>query len=634
MERKVIILEKLIKNSECTINQLALLCEVSYKTVQSDIREINQLLGKRRYISRIAMQSGKGTSLNPFDMKEVNSLIEELKKETAYIPEQNEEYYLNHIAFRLLQADYVKIDELCDEFGFSRSTLSRFLPKVKAEMAEWGVDIKSKPHYGLYCSADESKIRQFMFAKLLFKKDEQCLALIGADIADYFLLKESILALARKFDVVMSDMTLEQLFLYVEIIISRLRKKKELKVRFDMEKSSFEYIFSKKIGLQISVFLKREIPEEETGWIYHFIIGKCSKKAGEETGVDYSQINPILGDAFQLIKEKYKYDFEKDIELYTSLSIHFRALMIRARVENYSVNPMLSEVKAYALLAYDMAVDVALLLNERWDIILPDDEISYFAIYFHLAIERKKQEIIQLNILVVCPAGKGMSELAVHFLKKQFKEYLSAIKTCSFYDLKDIDFSLFDYVFTMVPIELEIPIPVVEFALNENSFNMKKIKRQMAGKDPGNMPLLMFSDSKLFFTEIRADDKEGTLRQIIEKIRQHIALSSDFLDSVLRREEIVSTELEYGYAMPHPLDRNMAEKSFFSVTVLPNPIIWKKRKVRIILLTYIKEDMEKLGLFYDSFGQLVTNEEYAISLIEKPTYDNLMDIARNISMEI
>lgn len=634
MERKIIILEKLMRESGCTIRQLALLCEVSYKTIQSDIHEINQTFSCRGCASRIVTQSGRGAALKPFLSEEVSHFIQELKQKNTYTPEQDEEYYVNHIAFRLLQADYLKIEDLCDELGFSRSVLNRLLQKAKADLSERDVTVRSRPHYGLYCAGAEDDIRRFMFEKLVLKKEEQCAALLGSDLSDYFLLKESVLALVKKFDVEISDSTLEQLLLYVEIMAARQQKQKEYSGKWTVEKSSFEYLLSKKIRMQINIFLKKEITEEETEWIYRFIVGKCYKKTGGDIRADSSQINDILAKAFIMIEEKYKYDFKKDIELYTSLSIHLRALTARAKAENYSVNPMLSEVKAYSLLAYDMAVDMALLINERWRINLPDDEISYFAIYFHLAIERKKQKIVPIQVLVVCPAGKGMAELAVQFLKKQFKEYISVIGTCGFYELDDVDFDRIDYVFTMVPIKREIPIPVVEFVLKDNSRNMKRIKMQITGKNSENMPLLIFSGPELFLTDIKGADKEDVLKQIVERVGRHIDMAPDFTGSVLRRERIVPTELEYGYAIPHPLDRDMADRSFFSVTILSNPVKWKKRKVRIVLLTYIKEDAEKLEAFYDSFARLVTNGEYAASLMEKPTYDNLMNIAKHIHQEI
>ena len=76
----------------------------------------------------------------------------------------------------------------------------------------------------------------------------------------------------------------------------------------------------------------------------------------------------------------------------------------------------------------------------------------------------------------------------------------------------------------------------------------------------------------------------------------------------------------------------MAECSFFSISVLSNPIRWKHRKIQIVLLTYVKGKVTSdLEQFYESFATLVSNKEYAVSLIENPTYEKLVEVAREIS---
>lgn len=160
------------------------------------------------------------------------------------------------------------------------------------------------------------------------------------------------------------------------------------------------------------------------------------------------------------------------------------------------------------------------------------------------------------------------------------------------------------------------------------------MKLKSLGIEKNTYPLLQFSSEKLFFADVRATNKREALEEITERLGKVIKLSEDFVESVMRREKIVPTELENGFAIPHPLERGKAERSFFSVTVLMTPIVWDKRKIRIILLSYIEGDSENLGLFYDSFAQLVSNREYTAMLAEKPTYECLTDIARRISREL
>ena len=177
-----------------------------------------------------------------------------------------------------------------------------------------------------------------------------------------------------------------------------------------------------------------------------------------------------------------------------------------------------------------------------------------------------------------------------------------------------------------------VPIPVIELALNENS--MKRAKRQVLGKND-QLPLLCMTPPELFFSDIKAADKADALSQIIARISRVIKLKDTFLESVMERERIVATELPNGFAFPHPLGEDMADGSFFSVAILRNSIRWKHRKIQIVLLTYVKGKVTSdLEQFYESFAMLVSNKEYAVSLIGTPTYEHLTEVAREISMMI
>lgn len=632
--RKAVILQKLMKDGCCTIKELSLLCDVSYRTIQNDIQDINHLFHRCGSPTKIITQSGVGTVLENPRHPEIEEMIAKLQKDSANrFTEQDKAFDTLWITFRLLQSDYLKIDDLCEELSLSRSVISKLLPDCRSLLQKWNIAVQSKPHYGLYCEASENDIRQYMFEQLVRKKDEERSALLGVNRSVFFTLRENIVALIQTFDVFINDSILEQMLLYIEIMTDRVDHQHTFAEMLSMDRSSFEYILSQKIALQIESHLNQKLSKEEISWIYRFIVGKCLKKKEDHSDVDQQLLEEILLGALDVIQDKYGYDFHADMELYASLSLHLRALLKRMENDNYSINPMLGEIKMYSLLAYDMAVDISILIDDLLQIRLPDDEISYFAIYLHLAIERKKQKIVPRKTLVVCPSGKGMSELVSQYLKKQFGRYISVLKTCGYYDLASIDFSQYDYIFTMTPLPVRVPLPVIEFSLNENHYHIKKTKMKLLGQLEEKPPLILFTPPALFFPDLHAETKDDALSQLIEKVAQQIPLNPGFYDSVIKRENVVSTELDHGFAIPHPIDRDMAERSFFAVAILSNPIIWRRRKVSIILLTYIKGDTEHLERFYDSFAQLIADKEYAVSLMAKPTYDNLVEIAEKIHQE-
>jgi lichenan operon transcriptional antiterminator len=436
VNRQIIILEKLIKDSGCTIKQLSLLCDVSYKTIQNDIKDINDELKKSKLKETLTTQRGIGVMIENFNIEEMESFINDLKDSDQELPDYDKEYYTLMISFKLLCRDYLKIDDLCEELLLSRSVVNELLTNTRKLFQKWEIEVNSRPHYGLYIDGLESDIRRFMFENLVLKNESEVNELLDIEVSTFFSLRESIVAIIRNFDVSINDSILEQLLLYIEVMTIRLVNEKTLNdEELHLDKASFEYILSEKIARQIESYTRMEINKSEVSWICRFIIGKCLKKTESDLHIDYEIVEKILPDAIAMIKESYGYDFSKDIDLYTSMSIHLNTLLKRAKIDNYLINPMLDDIKTYSLLAYDMATDVSLLINEVLGVKLPDDEISFFAIYLHLAIERQKQQIVPRKALVVCPSGKGMSEMVAHYVRKQFGEYISELKTCGYFDL-------------------------------------------------------------------------------------------------------------------------------------------------------------------------------------------------------
>jgi len=628
-KREHAILVKLKKDGSGTINQLALFCDVSYKTIQNDIKYINQKLKQSGFSCEIVSQSGVGVVFKNPAAEDFDKMLALFHRMEGTSGEFEKDYDALRIAFWLLWEDYKKIDDICEELALSRTVIAELLNKTKQLLKEFSIQVASKPYYGLYAKGLESDIRHFLFEHLIRRSEIEMTHLLGQFQVNSTLL-ESIVVLLRNHGVSVNDEVLEQLFCYVEIMSGRIEKTAHIEAQpVKRDITSFESILSEKIAQAISYELNAAISIHEVDWLYRFVAGKLRNNISQGDVVDNGILDKLFHTILELCQKKYGYDFSQDIDFYSSMSIHLNSLFKRAKNNNYAINPMIDEIKTYLLLAYDMAIHLSLLINDLLEVRLPDDEISYLAIYLHLAIERKKRNIVPKRILVVCPTGKGMSEMIAYHIKRQFGDYISVLKTCGYYELDHVDYSQFDYLFTLKPLGKVVPLPVIEFALNESS--MKSAKRQVLGK-VDQLPLMCMTPPELFFSDVKAVDKADALRQIIARIGQIVKMREDFFESVMQREEIVATELPNGFAVPHPLGKDMAEHSFFSVTILSNPIRWKQRKIRIVLLTYVKGTVTSdLEHFYESFATLVSNKEYAVSLIETPTYEKLIEIAKEIN---
>lgn len=617
---EVKIIERLASSEICTNKQLALLCDCSQRTIQNKLKEINGSLYSFGYKSSICSIKGKGSYLNIYDGESIDDILELFKEDDDY---GDRDDIAREIAVELLISDYLKIESICDKYCLSRSAVAIILNLSKRLLGEFDIDVLSKPHYGLFVKGCENKIRKFLLENYSY---------LSCDDNERLEIGERVIVLIKNNNIEISDVFYEQVVRYLHIMVIRVRKGHYINLdNYRVDNASFEYIFALKVSNEIKNQFGVEMNLRETNYLYKFVVGKIKNKQHIELS-SQENVEKILKEIIVMIKEKYHYDLSMDIEFYSSMSIHLCSLCKRIEHENYSFNPMIEEIKKHSLLAYDIAVDSALLINENLNTILPDDEISYIAIYIHLAISRQKGRIEPKRVLVVCPTGHGMSQLIAQNIKSQFGEYISELSVCGYYDLENIDYGKFDYLFTMKPLEKNIPIPIIEISLNEPISEIEKTKKRISGKSEKDLALLTLTEEDLFFSEIKADDKQQALKELVKLVGSKVKLDENFLSSVLAREKIISTEFDHGYAVPHPLDRYMAEKSFLAIGILEKPITWDKKKIQIILLTYVDgQQSSDLENFYEAFATLITNKEYALRLIEKPTWENMVSIAKDVN---
>lgn len=618
---EVKIIDRLSKMDMCTNRQLALLCDCSPKTIQNKIKEINDYLKSLGFASRISSQKGKGIYLDIKNDECLDKIID-VFKEDGY----RKEDLAIQIALDLVNNEYVKLDDISDNYGLSRNAVTDVLTLAKKVLDNYFIEVKSKPHYGLYVDGKEKEIREFLLDNYKHFKNK-------ADIN--LAISERLVVLIRNNNIDITDDFFERLIVYIQIMVNRIKSRKNICLtENEIDKNSFEYIFATKITNEIRNQFDIDVDNSQIKLLYEFMMGRIKNKQFVELSAQVL-VDKMLKKIVIMIKEKYCYDLSKDIEFYSSMSIHLSSLCKRIEHDNFSLNPMIDEIKKYSILAYDMAADSALLINEILRTTLPDDEIGYIAVYIHLAISRQERKIEPKRILCVCPSGKGMSALIAQNIKKQFGDYIANVSVCGYYDLDNVDYSKFDYLFTTIPLNEKLPIPVIEYSLNDNRDHTNKIRRKLSGKDMQRYPLAELTDEELFVGEIEATSKKEVLTIMAKLVSKYIDISDYFVDSILQREEIMSTELNNGYAFPHPMSNDVASESFMAVGILKRPILWDKKKIRIVLLTFIKSDGTiELQHFYRSFSKLVSNEEYALRLVNKPNYSTFINIAKEISKEL
>ena len=328
------------------------------------------------------------------------------------------------------------------------------------------------------------------------------------------------------------------------------------------------------------------------------------------------------------VYDAFKFDFSKDLELRIALAQHLMPLRIRVRFDMKMKNPMLDKIKERFSLAYAMAKYASTTFYEYYNKNLSEDEVGYIALNLALALERQRKDINKKTVLLVCSSGKGSAELLAYTYKEAFGEYIEELITCSVYDLESMDFSKIDYVFTTVPINIKVPIPIqeVEYFLEES--NIRDIKKIFTVEEKDNF--LKYYDNDLFLSNICLKTKEEILKYMVNHIKKYKIIPNNFLSSIKKREKLGITEFGNKIAMPHP-DKTLTEESFVCVGILENPIIWEKKEVQVVFLVSVsKKTDKKLKYFYKVTAKFLLNKKNIEKLIKSRKYEDLILMLKNI----
>lgn len=309
------------------------------------------------------------------------------------------------------------------------------------------------------------------------------------------------------------------------------------------------------------------------------------------------------------------------------LNSHLVPFEIRILNGISNTNELLPEIRKNFAFPYTMAARIGEFLEEKYEKPVSEDEIGYFAMIFALALEEmRERETKRADILIVCNSGKGSSKLLKYRYEKEFGDYLDHIYICDRVGLSRFDFSKVEYVFTTIPISIKIPVPVIEIGTFLEASDIVRVKSVL--KNGKRSYLAEIYTPERFFIGIKGDSKKKVLENFCNAIERREKLPDDFLEAVLKREELGQTDFGNLVAMPHPY-KLLEEETKVFVGVLEEPIQWTKNPVQVLFLTSIGKSDENLPVFYEVTAKVMGDKEGIERLIKEKQYHTLMDIIEN-----
>lgn len=626
---QLLIINELIKSRELlTSEKIADHIGVSSKTIRRNINAIKDSL--IRHGARLDIVPSKGITLDIINRDEFKKFIE-LESDISLIPttpDERIEFILKKFLYR---DDYIKLNDLAEELYISTSRLSSDIKEIKTLFEMYDLSFVNKPNYGLKVEGSEKNkricISHLLFSELDFINNVK----FNNENDNYYkILTKIIRPVLIEENIRMSDAALQSLTIHILIAIDRIQSNNIISVGEDAIGrivEQLEYHSALKFKNKIVDVFDLVLPFSEVCYLAQHLSGK---KHIEQENLDFYIKDTRNADYYVAIMLKNIFnetrtDFFNDKDLKLNLTLHMIPFLERVQNKISIKNPIINDVKNRYNFAYELSTIGLHAICNKLNTHVSEDEISYFALHFVLALERLKEEHDTFDVLIVSSVGKASSQLLSYQMQKKFHKQINSIRLIEKHMLDEINVANYDLIFTTIPLNKDFGIPIysINNLLDNNDFQLIE---ECLSSISNKRSIKSILKKELFFSNIDAKTQIEALNEIIKKTSNTIALPNDFINHVIEREKFATTELSNYIAIPHP-NKSVTKDTFVSIGILKKPILWNKKMIQIIFLFAVKyNDKGDLKNFYDSLIDFVNNENNHKNLIKNPTFENLINL--------
>jgi len=286
------------------------------------------------------------------------------------------------------------------------------------------------------------------------------------------------------------------------------------------------------------------------------------------------------------------------------------------------------EIKNSYPFIYDVSVFLANIITQETGFILPEDEISYLALYLGVLIEERKVIKHEVRAILVNPQYFLDSTDLANKLKVTFENSLLLTGIVSSHE--DLNsYSDYDLVITTIPIFSETSQPCVKisaYLTNKDILAVSKkieevLKDRIKSRVESKLRLML--KEEFFFVNGELKNQKDVIESLVNTLESKGYVDSSYKEKLYQRE-LVSPSAYLNIAIPHPFEM-CALNSAIAVSLHPNAINWNNRKVNIVFLLAINiRDSLFFKDIFDFITEVISEEQKLKCLLEIKTFDQFI----------
>lgn len=666
-ERSKKILAILLEKREPVVtSELAEKFAVSSRTIRNDLSSMQEWLTDNG--ANLIKKPGVGIWI-----KTTNEKRNQLKHKLLKLSECDQQLFSvereKFILKRLLQNESYTIKSLADELYVSRTTIYKSLEQVEKWLAKYDLSLERKRHYGIRLCGQEKDWRKAVADLLVDLKDNEELKKIlyytddnfknsRIDSQTYKELRslfgdidfrqiEEILSIAeREKNFLFTDDAFVGLVIHIAISIERLRQNKDIEMKaeqLDNLRKEKEFIIAKFIVEKVNEKFGIKVPDAETGYISLHILGAkvqqniATKNIKEVIKNTDSKVISIARSIIDITEDVLNVELKKDEQLFLGLILHLRPAINRLQYGLSLRNPLLDNIKANYPAIFGAAWASSIVFQKQLNLTVTEEEIGYLALHIGAALERTKARV---KAVIVCSSGVGTSQLVASRLEKRLAN-LEILAVVSAHEIANMDLDNVDIILTTIPLNNSIrPVLRISYLVTDNDLEQieNKIGQIIIKKKKTNLEINLPSigesslfNEKLIFINLKLKSKQEIIRFLTEKVIAAGYAKPEFSRLVLAREELTSTALKNGVAIPHGGEEYI-DKSVAVIATLEQPILWGNDLVDVVFLLALNNQIEAKEFF--KYFQIILDDEDLLTRIRKATTRLEMEQILSFSLSI
>lgn len=565
-----------------TIDEMSKAFDVSKATIRLDINEMRDLLKKYELELDVKRGTGfklKGSSQNILKLKQylskADNCLDEISKQALI-------YLIKNIN------KYTTIKDISQELSISESSISKRLKPLNAFLKKYNSEILSIKNKGIVLTGEENGLRKLLIdytinlvpEEPLQKKDDtatQILNVLKIDSSEIFKAIEEAQSFLK---IKLSDESFNTLAIHIAIAIVRIRKGQTATIPLQSDKDKFkeEYDAALLIANHINESYAIEMDENEIYYLFLHLMSTHILRSDTIASPDENDIkaNKICNSIIQLIENIKQVTIEQ--KYINNLLLHLHPMINRLEYGMELKNPLLDEIKAKYPESYGIAWMCNQIFIRECHKPISENEAGYLSIHIQTMLESIQTKI---NAVVVCSSGIGISQLLATQISQNFRN-INIIDVCGLDQFKRTKYENLHLVISSMNIETTYPLIVVSPILNAQNINELS----------NFLSEYKFEEKKKLEIFGRLKRKFNNKNELIDFVGKDLEskgiVTNQFIESVLQREKVSSTEIGMGIAIPHAEFSTILKPLFYIVTLV-KPIKWNEEDVDLIVFPLVNE---------------------------------------------